>query len=581
MTTERNQLRRYFIMFALSWTLLIGLLFGYQTIQKYSEIHSLALIEAQTSIKKDLAFRKWIASNGGVYVPISTTTPPNPYLHIPHRDITIEGGKHLTLINPAYALRQMGELYATLYGAKSHLTSEKFLNPKNKPDSWEARHLKTIEKTHKEYSEILVENGIEHLRLITPFFINQECMQCHHQQGYNLGDLRGALSISMPMDRYQEIIQSGIITNSTILLLIWAIGMGTLMWGYRFAHHRINERIHLYEQNLLSLASVIEQRDTYTAGHGRRVGEYSRLIGETLGLSHQEQENLYRAGIVHDIGKIAIPDSILLKPTPLEPIERCLIEEHVTASYDLLKRIEIFAPIAQIVRYHHERLDGSGYPDKLNGNEIPYLSQIMAVADCFDAMTTNRIYKGRKTLPQALEELASARGTLFNVDIVDAAIKALGSVTLELTVSQRPTTALEMERFSYFYKDPLTGAYSLSYLNFLYLEPDFQEYTQIWFVKLGNINELNQQYGWETGDDLLRRYAQFLIQLCPDTAVIRFEGDDFIMFKKEEVIPDQTVLSPQWLNEFNVVTSISTILFDPESIDSIESLQKFIKKSSR
>ncbi|MCK9372656.1 MAG: DUF3365 domain-containing protein [Sulfuricurvum sp.] len=579
MTSEREQLWRYFVVVAFLWTLFIGLLFGYQTFQQNSQINSLALIEAQTSVKKDFAYRKWIAMHGGVYVPITASTPSNPYLRVPNRDINTSDGQQLTLVNPAYALRQMEELYAKLYGMQSHITSEKLLNPSNKPDTWEARHLKTLSNTRTEYSEMVTENGEKHLRLISPLFIKQECLKCHQHQGYKVGDLRGGLSITIPMKRYEEIFLIGLKTESFIFLLIWVMGMGAIMWGYRFSDHRVRERLDLYEQNLISLASVIEQRDSYTAGHGQRVAEYSRLIAAKLGLSRDEQTDIYRAGMVHDIGKIAIPDSILLKPGPLEPIEKSLIEEHVTASYDLLRRIEIFSPIARVVRHHHERLDGSGYPDKLCGDEIPYPSQIMAVADSFDAMTTNRIYKGRKSIQEAFKELSAMRGIQFRSEIIDAAIEALSHINLESVASQRPSTPLEMERFSYFYKDPLTGAYSLSYLNFLYMEPDFKEYRQIWFITLGNISEFNKKYGWEKGDELLRRYAQFLIRYNAETAVIRFEGDDFIILRKDGLIPDPLALSPEWMNPLDVVTSVSAIAFDAASIHSLESLQTFLRKS--
>ncbi len=283
-----------------------------------------------------------------------------------------------------------------------------------------------------------------------PFFIDQQCMKCHQNQGYKLGDIRGGLSLEIPLNRYDDIFDTPIRRNIIILISIWILGLSGLYWGHRSSIHRVQEKIDLYEQSLFSLVSLIEQRDNYTAGHGRRVGEYARLIAAQLGFSHTQQEELYRAGALHDIGKVAIPDSILLKPGTLEPIEKILIEEHVNAGYNLLKRVDIFASIAEIVRYHHERLDGSGYPNKISGDAFPLTSQIMAVADCFDAMTTNRIYKARKSLNEALDELSSIRGIKFRFDIIDAALIALANVSLEANPSQRPTTLLEMERFSYF-----------------------------------------------------------------------------------------------------------------------------------
>ncbi|HZF69802.1 HD domain-containing phosphohydrolase, partial [Sulfuricurvum sp.] len=421
-------------------------------------------------------------------------------------------------------------------------------------------------------------DGQKNLSYMIPFFIKPECMQCHAQQGYQLGDIRGALTITLPMNRYDDVFEQGLFTTITVLGLVWVLGMWGIWWGYRSSHARIQEKINLYEQNLFSLVSLIEQRDNYTAGHGKRVGEYSRLIAAQMGLSNAQQEDLYRAGALHDIGKVAIPDSILLKPGALEAIERILIEEHVNAGYTLLKRVDIFSSIAEIVRYHHERLDGSGYPNKISGDSLPLLSQIMAVADCFDAMTTTRIYKGRKSLKEALEELLSTRGIKFRSDIIDAAMIALANVSLESNHSQRPTTPLEMERFSYFYKDSLTGVYTSAYLNFLFFEPDFGQYRQMWLINLGNIGHFNKVYGWAEGDNLLKRYAQMIQERYPTLPIIRFQGDDFILFRKDNQKPLVDEFYADWLKEINIVVTVSVIILDADNVRSLETLQSCLAK---
>jgi GGDEF domain-containing protein len=380
------------------------------------------------------------------------------------------------------------------------------------------------------------------------------------------------------MSRYDEVFKQGLFSTISVLGLVWIFGMFWIRWGYRLSRSRIQEKINLYEQNLFSLVSLIEQRDNYTAGHGQRVGEYSRLIAVQMGLSPSQQEELYRAGALHDIGKVAIPDSILLKPGVLEPIERVLIEEHVNAGYNLLKRVDIFASIAEIVQYHHERLDGSGYPNKISGDAIPLTSQIMAIADCFDAMTTNRIYKARKSLNEALLELTSVRGIKFRSDIIDAALIAFANISLEANHSQRPTTLLEMERFSYFYKDSLTGVYTSAYLNFLFFEPDFDQYQQLWLVNLGNISQFNKAYGWEKGDDLLKHYAQTLQEYYPQLPIIRFQGDDFIVFRKDNKVPQIEDLYAHWLKEVGITVTVSIIPLDKEMVSNLETLQARLAK---
>lgn len=571
---EKRQITKIFLALSIIWTILISFFIGYIIYQKYDEIESLALLEARTGISKDLAFRTWVASKGGVYAPIDKNSPPNPYLKVPNRDVNTTTGVQLTLLNPAYALRQVTESYGKYSGVKGHLTSLKLINPHNYPDQWEDNALHRIETSRKDLYEIT--EGT--LRYMSPFFVDQKCLICHENQGYKIGDIRGGLSVQIPLSHYDEIFTSGIQASVTIVIAIWCIGLIGLYWGYRISFERINERISLYEQNLYSLVSLIEQRDNYTAGHGRRVGEYSRLIAIEMGLSKEVQEELYRAGALHDIGKVAIPDSILLKPGALEPIERSLIEEHVNAGYNLLQRVDIFASIAEIVRYHHERLDGTGYPNKLSGDAIPLLSQIMAVADCVDAMTTNRIYKGRKSLKESLDELRSTRGIKFRTDVIDAALVALKDISLEAAHSQRPTTPMEMERFSYFYKDSLTGVYTSAYLNFLFFEPDFDQYRQLWLINLGNIGHFNKQYGWEKGDDLLKHYAQMLQEYYPQLPIIRFQGDDFIIFRKDEELPNVDDFYTQWLKEGGISVSVSVIVLDETMVHNLEILQSHLTK---
>jgi len=578
MQKDKKQLFNIFAFIGVIWTLFVVLIITYLTYQKYEQVEDLALLEAKTSTNKDIAYRKWVATHGGVYVPITKETQPNPYLKIKHRDLNTTSGVQLTLINPAYALRQMTEQYSELYGIRSHLSSEKYFNPKNAPDAWENRSLKTLLKTKSDVYEFYTKNDKKYLSYMTPFLVKEECMKCHGNQGYSIGDIRGALTITLPMDRYDDVFQKGLLTTIIILLWVWILGLLSFRWGYRSSQLRIQEKIDLYEQNLFSLVSLIEQRDNYTAGHGQRVGEYSRLIAIQMGLSPEVQQDLYRAGALHDIGKVAIPDSILLKPGALEPIERSLIEEHVNAGYALLKRVDIFASIAEIVRYHHERLDGSGYPNKISGDAFPLLSQIMAVADCVDAMTTNRIYKGRKSLPEALEELRLIRGIKFRADVIDAALVALSSISLEVTHSQRPTTPMEMERFSYFYKDSLTGVYTSAYLNFLFFEPDFDQYQQLWLVNLGNIGQFNKAYGWDKGDDLLKHYAQTLQEFYPQLPIIRFQGDDFIIFRKDNKVPQIEDLNAHWLKEVGITVSVSIIPLDQETVSNLDSLQSRLAK---
>jgi putative two-component system response regulator len=144
---------------------------------------------------------------------------------------------------------------------------------------------------------------------------------------------------------------------------------------------------------LFSLARSIEARDPYTRGHCERLAEMSAQLGRRIGVSGEDIKALRRAGIVHDIGKVAVPDSILLKPGPLTYEETMQMRKHAAVGESICSPLKTFGNVLPIIRHHHEKYDGSGYPDKLQGTEIPLTARILQLADVFDALTTDRPYK--------------------------------------------------------------------------------------------------------------------------------------------------------------------------------------------
>jgi putative two-component system response regulator len=159
------------------------------------------------------------------------------------------------------------------------------------------------------------------------------------------------------------------------------------------------------ESIIVSLALTVEARCPYTEGHCERLAKYSVALGKALGLSGEDVAALSRGGYLHDVGKIGVPDSVLLKPGRLTPAEFSLIKEHPVIGERLLGNLRSLAPVRPIVRHHHERLDGSGYPDGLRGDEIPLLAQIVATVDVFDALTTTRPYRRALGFDEAIKEL--------------------------------------------------------------------------------------------------------------------------------------------------------------------------------
>jgi len=174
-----------------------------------------------------------------------------------------------------------------------------------------------------------------------------------------------------------------------------------------------------------AMVLAIEKRDPYTSGHQKRVATFADAIAKEMGLPQDQIDGLRMAAMIHDIGKNAIPGQILSKPAKLTKLEMEMIKEHSQMGYDILKGIEFPWPVAQMVLQHHERIDGSGYPQGLLGDEIYLGSKILAVADVVEAMASHRPYRAALGLDKAMEEISKHRGILYDPDVVDAGLKLL------------------------------------------------------------------------------------------------------------------------------------------------------------
>jgi putative nucleotidyltransferase with HDIG domain len=185
-------------------------------------------------------------------------------------------------------------------------------------------------------------------------------------------------------------------------------------------------------QTVQALAAAAEVRDPYTAGHQKRVTELAVAIAERLGLPRDRLDGLQVAGLMHDIGKLAIPSELLSKPSKLTGTERALIQEHPKVAHEILQGIEFPWPVASIVFQHHERLDGSGYPLGLRGDDILLESRILAVADVVEAMASHRPYRPALGVEAALEEIRGGKGKRYDAQAVDACIAVIESGSLSL-----------------------------------------------------------------------------------------------------------------------------------------------------
>jgi putative two-component system response regulator len=175
--------------------------------------------------------------------------------------------------------------------------------------------------------------------------------------------------------------------------------------------------------SISAIAATVEMRDPYTAGHQRRVAQIAKAIAAELGLPEQQIEGIYLASVVHDVGKVRVPAEILSKPGSLTELEFSLIKQHSQAGYDILKEVDFPWPIAQFVLEHHERMDGSGYPQGLKGDAILPESRIISVADVIEAMASHRPYRPGHGIEAALEEISGKRDVLYDPAVVDAALR--------------------------------------------------------------------------------------------------------------------------------------------------------------
>ncbi len=183
------------------------------------------------------------------------------------------------------------------------------------------------------------------------------------------------------------------------------------------------------EQVIFSLAAAVEAKDKYTEKHTHRVAESARLVGMKLGLPDRALDALYRGGIIHDIGKIGVPDAILLKPGPLVGDELRIMRAHTTIGESIVRPLRSGTNLLPIIRNHHEHFDGNGYPDGLAGRAIPRLARIVAVCDAYDALVTDRPYRTARSVDEAIAMLMDGAGKQWDPEVVEALVGELSAIT--------------------------------------------------------------------------------------------------------------------------------------------------------
>ena len=296
-------------------------------------------------------------------------------------------------------------------------------------------------------------------------------------------------------------------------------------------------------QTINTIANTIDAKDEYTKGHSYRVAQYSQMLARELGMSEDEAKNVNAVALLHDIGKIGVPDSILNKPGRLTDEEYSIMKLHPVIGAEILKDINILEGLDIGARYHHERFDGRGYPDGLKGDEIPYIAKIIGIADAYDAMSSNRVYRKRFPDEKILEEIEKCKGTQFDLDIADAFIRLLKEKRLKDlspdTVEDIKDRELEAKGENDLAEELLQKRNEKSLLEKLG-QPKNMEVTIaqelkggdgcFFLIDLDNMGAVNEKYGFHRGDYYLSIIAQTLIDYKKKLFVSRIDGDEFMCY---------------------------------------------------
>ena len=317
--------------------------------------------------------------------------------------------------------------------------------------------------------------------------------------------------------------------------------------GYRQdLQKRLDEKTREVElvtiEAITTVANTIDAKDDYTRGHSFRVAAYSEELAKKLGWSEEEVRNIHYVALLHDIGKIGVPDSVLNKPFKLTDVEFAMIKNHTLVGAEILKDIRMFPNISVGAKYHHERYDGKGYPEGLKGEEIPIVARIIGIVDSYDAMTSNRVYRKRLRDEIVKEELTKGKGTQFDPHLVDLFMELIEEGTLHQNINEKDAVlplfdsnkiydGVTMEEIGLETKlDYLTGL-----LGREQGEKEISESLRsgrgcVMMMDLDHFREINETYGHLAGDYVLKMTADALKDVCKNDIICRMGGDEFLYY---------------------------------------------------
>ncbi|MCX4340201.1 MAG: diguanylate cyclase [Lachnospiraceae bacterium] len=318
--------------------------------------------------------------------------------------------------------------------------------------------------------------------------------------------------------------------------------------GYRRdLQRRLDEKTKEMEritiQAIMTVANTVDAKDDYTKGHSMRVAAYSELLAQRLGWSEEEIQNIYYVAMLHDVGKIGVPDAVLNKPFMLTDVEFRLIKGHTMMGAEILNDFKMFPNISVGAKYHHERYDGTGYPEGLKGESIPLVARVIGLVDSYDAMTSNRVYRRRLDDDVVLQELQKGKGSQWDPDLVDIFVKLIEEGALEKLWMPEEDLATPI-----FGSSKILGATMgsenvldspMDYLTGLLSrrkgENDISEKLRVEggsliLIDLDHFGQINDAYGHLMGDYALKLAADVLREVCGNELVCRVGGDEFLYY---------------------------------------------------